>query len=166
MLGFFQTSWSASKQQEEPTTHLDCEMSRPSEFYVLVEYDRDSALLKVVKITKDKSEFFDFPGDCQNPKDHQFVLAHSQYKSFVNWIRDNKPDKKEKYVRNLKFFDKDKDGNVTPESKFYINSNGQFRMKLGNYERLATPEQIYRSNDTSVNLNYTGQELLTKFSEG
>lgn len=167
LFGFFQTTTPVSNHQEEAATQLDYEMvTRPPEFYVLVEYDRDSKLLNVVKITKDKSEFFDFPSNGQDPKDHQYVQAHPQFKSFMSWIRDNKPDKKEKYVRNLKFFDQDKEGNTTPESKFYVNGDGKFRMKLGSYQLLATPEKVYQSNDTSINLNYTGQELLAKFAEG
>lgn len=141
-------------------------MSLPQEFYVLVEYDRDVNKMRVLKIGSDKSSpFFDFPSDCQEPIQHPHVIDHPQYKQFVAWINSNRPKTREKYVRNLKFQTLDSNKKQLPESRFYINSAGKFRMKKGTYEYLATAEPVHRQDDTSVDLNYTGQELLDKFGK-
>lgn len=140
-------------------------MNRPKEFCIMVEYDRTTKEIQVIKIGEDKNgSFFDFPSDCRDPKDHSFVLAHSQYKAFVNWIANNSPNNKEKYVRNLKF-QSYKDGELTPEGKLYINGENQFRMKIGGVQKLATPESTHKPDETNINLNYSGRELLKRFGE-
>lgn len=139
----------------------------PAEFYVLVEHDRNSKAMKVIKISPDKETFFDFPPDCQQIDQHFYVTEHSQFKAFVTWINNNQPLKKERYVRNLKFSVLDKEGNRTPESLFYINSTGQWRMKIGSVQHFATAERIYRDEDSMINLNanYSGRELLKQFGK-
>lgn len=135
------------------------------EFYLMVEYDIEKKWMKVIKISADRSSFFDIPALYQDLKYHPSVSAHPQFKQFVSFLTNSSPKTKPKYVRNLKFSKRDKDGKETPESKTYINSEGQFRVKVDAYQYLATPEPVYQAEPESVRLNYSGQELLEMFSE-
>lgn len=135
------------------------------EFYVMAEFDSKSQEMKVIKISKDRSVFFDFPTLYTALKYHPSVENHPQFKQFLAFLNNSKPKNKDKYVRNLKFSVKDINGDPTPEARIYINNEGKFRVKIDNFQHLATPEEIYHKDVSSIRLNYSGKELLEKFSK-